>query len=1033
MSTVENLLRETAERLAQRQRFPESTYRLQFHAGFTFRDACAIVPYLSALGITHCYASPYLQARPGSQHGYDITNHRALNPEIGTDEEHEAFVSALHARGMGLILDTVPNHMGIVGNDNAWWNDVLESGPSSPYAGYFDIGWQDSPRPEHRNRVLLPILGEPYGQALEAQQIRLAYAAGAFTLHYFDHRFPVAPHSYAQILKYNLEELERTLGADAPALQEYQSILTAVSHLPERTETAPTRVAEYQREKEVIKRRLAALTQEGAAVRDSLDKTVALFNGTAGDPRSFDELDRLLDEQAYRLAFWRVAADEINYRRFFDINELAALNMEKPEVFAATHELVLRLLSQGKVDGLRIDHPDGLYDPKQYLRRLQQHYVLACAREVADSDPAWSGLDRKELEGPLLELVGATGPDGDRALPRRPLYVVVEKVLGATEQLQPDWDTHGTTGYDFVNVVNGLFVDPDGEKPLTQLYRDRTGIGPFAEVVYQNKLLILRTALSSELHMLANQVDRLAQKDRSSRDFTLNSLRFALGQVIACFPVYRSYISDEGVHDPDRKYAEAAVRRAMARNPTLSRSLFRLVRDLLLLRHPGSAGEEGRAEQRHFAGKFQQVTAPVMAKGVEDTSFYVYNRLLSLNEVGGDPARFGAAPEAVHRFNQGRQAQWPRALSPLSTHDTKRGEDVRARLNVLSELPQEWGECLERWSRFNEPHRLLVDEAFVPDPNEEYLLYQTLLGAWPPGLCGPGEYADLVKRIQEYMVKALHEAKVHTSWINPNEAYDEAVRLFIARILDEELSGPFLQDLRAFQQRVSHFGLLNSLAQTLLKITLPGVSDTYQGTELWDFSLVDPDNRRPVDYERRQEMLRALQGRAAEVGPEWRELARELTHAKEDGRIKLYVTARAMRCRRDHPGLFSTGDYLPAEATGVRRDHVFGFVRRLGDREAVVAVPRLLTRLVSGPEGLPLGAEVWQDTRLLLPDSAPAPHWYNLFTGETLTCVDHQGQPALSLAEVLAHFPVALLRAQRASREVPAGAAVANESGGSTR
>ena len=1012
MSTVEDLLQKTAQRLAQRQRFPESTYRLQFHAGFTFRDACAIVPYLSELGITHCYASPYLQARAGSQHGYDITNHRALNPEIGSEAEYDVFVGALHAQGMGQILDTVPNHMGIVGNDNAWWNDVLENGPSSPYAGYFDIGWQDSPRPKLRNRVLLPILAEPYGQALEAQKIRLAYSVGAFTLHYVDHRFPVAPHSYAQILQTNLEEMQRTLGADVAALHEYQSILTAVSHLPDHTETNPARVAESQREKEVIKQRLATLAQKCAVVRDSLEKTVALINGTAGEPHSFDALERLLDEQAYRLAFWRVASDEINYRRFFDINELAALNMEKPEVFAATHELVLRLLVQGKADGLRIDHPDGLYDPKQYLRRLQQYYVLACAYEVFRSDPVWRGRDWKELEGPLLEMIGEAGPDGAPVLPRCPLYVVVEKILGTTEQLPPDWDTHGTSGYDFVNVVNGLFVDPDGEKPLTRLYQQRTGSAPFAEVVYQNKLLILQTVLSSELQMLANQLDRLAQKDRSSRDFTLNGLRFALAQVIACFPVYRSYISEEGVHDPDHKYVEAAVRRATARNPTLSRSLFRFVRDILLLRYPESTGEQGRAEQCHFAGKFQQVTAPVMAKGLEDTSFYVYNRLLALNEVGGDPARFGVAPKAVHHFNQSRQAKWPRALSPLSTHDTKRGEDVRARLNVLSELPQEWGECLERWSQFNGPHRSLVDEVCVPEANEEYLIYQTLLGAWPLGPCGPEEYAEFVKRIQEYMVKALHEAKVHTSWINPYEAYDEAVRQFVARILNEEFSGPFLQDLRAFQQRVSHFGLLNGLAQTLLKITLPGVPDTYQGTELWDFSLVDPDNRRPVDYERRQELLRALQGRAAEAGPDRRELARELTHVKQDGRIKLYVTAQALRCRRDHPGLFSTGDYLPAETTGARGDHVFGFSRRLGDRQAIVAVPRLLTRLVPGPEGLPLGAEVWQNTRLLLPDVEPKLLWHNLFTGETLTCVDPQGQPALSLAEVFAHFPVALLLSQ---------------------
>jgi (1->4)-alpha-D-glucan 1-alpha-D-glucosylmutase len=1010
MATVEDLLRTTAKRIAARQRFPEATYRLQFHAGFTFRDARALVPYLHALGITHCYASPYLQARPGSRHGYDITDHRVLNPEIGSAEDYQAWVDELHAHGMGQILDMVPNHMGIVGNANVWWKDVLENGPSSPYAGFFDIAWQDSPRPELLNRVLLPVLGESYGKALEAGQIRLAYDAGAFTIHYFDHRFPVAPRSYALILGHDLDGLERRLGPDSPPLDEYKSILTAVSHLPERTETDPAKVAECQREKEVIKRRLAKLTEDCAEVREAVARTVALFNGQEGDPHSFDLLNRLLDEQAYRLSYWRVAADEINYRRFFDINELAALSMEKLEVFTATHELVLRLLSQGKLDGLRIDHPDGLYDPTQYLRRLQQYNVLACAREVFDADPEHRDLDWKELEGPLLERIAAADWAGGPG----PLYVVVEKVLGATEDLPADWETHGTSGYAFLNVVNGLFVDPNGAEPFTRLYREWTGDDtPLAEVVYQKKYLVLRDALSSELHMLGRQLDRLAQKHRWSRDFTLNSLRFALRQVIACFPVYRSYISDEGVHDSDRRYVETAVLRAMRRNPTVSRSLFRFVRDMLLLRYPEPSSEEDRAEQRRFAGKFQQVTSPVMAKGLEDTAFYVCNRLLSLNEVGGDPSRFGTPPEAVHRFYQSRQGKWPWALSPLSTHDTKRSEDVRARLNVLSELPEEWKDGLTRWSRLNEPHRAVVEDGPAPDANEEYLLYQTLLGAWPLDPYSPEEYARFVERIQDYMIKALHEAKVHTSWINPNDAYDDAVRQFVVRILDERLSGKFLGDLRAFQRRVSHFGLLNSLAQTLLKLAAPGAPDTYQGTELWDFSLVDPDNRRPVDYSRRQEMLRALEARLAEGGSDRRQLARELIRTKEDGRVKLYVTAQALRCRRDCTGLFSTGEYLPAEADGALPDHVFGFARRQGNDLAVVAVPRLVTRLAAGPDGLPLGSKVWRDTRLLLPGLDPRLRWRNVYTGSELSGAEVQGQAALPLAEVFADFPVALLLARR--------------------
>ncbi len=538
---------------------------MQFHAGFTFRDAARLVPYLRDLGITHCYASPYLKARPGSQHGYDIIDHRVLNPEIGTDAAYAAFVDALHQNGLGQILDMVPNHMGVLGNENPWWNDVLENGPASPYANFFDISWFASPRPELHGRVLLPVLGEPYGKVLESQQIKLEYAAGAFTVTYFEHSWPVAPRSYGLILGYRLEELERRLGKDDPALVEYQSILTAVKHLPRRTETGPEKVAERQREKEVIKRRLAVLTQESAAVGDFLAETVAQFNGTPGDPRSFDLLDELLDDQAYRLCFWRVAADEINYRRFFDVNDLAALSMERPEVFEATHALVLKLLAEGQIDGLRIDHPDGLYDPRQYLRRLQEHFVLARARELAE-DQDWA-----VLEGPLRERVAAfvgqafqpaEGPAG------WPLYVVVEKILGAAEALPVDWATHGTSGYDFLNQLNGLFVDAANAEEFTRLYRDWTQDDtPFAEVVYRKKFLILQVSLSSELHTLAYQLDRLAQRDRWSRDFTLHSLRHALREVIACFPVYRSYITADDVSDSDRKYVVRAVQRARCATP----------------------------------------------------------------------------------------------------------------------------------------------------------------------------------------------------------------------------------------------------------------------------------------------------------------------------------------------------------------------------------------------------------------------------------------------------------------------------------
>jgi (1->4)-alpha-D-glucan 1-alpha-D-glucosylmutase len=1009
---AETLLVEAADMVAARSRLPESTYRLQFHAGFTFRDALGIVPYLYDLGITHCYASPYLKARPGSTHGYDIVDHNALNPEIGTVDDYEAWVAALRAHGLGQILDTVPNHMGVGTSDNAWWNDVLENGPASRYGAHFDIAWRSSPRLELQDRVLLPVLGEPYGEVLEAGQLRLTFANGAFSIHYHDFRFPVAPHRYDRILGHRLNEWERSTAPDDPELMEYQSILTAVRNLPYHVETDPVRVAERHREKEVVKSRLASLAADSETARAFIDENVAVFNGRPGVPRSFDLLDELLEHQCYRLAYWRVAQDEINYRRFFDINDLAALSMERPDVFEAAHDLIIRLLADGKLDGLRVDHPDGLYDPAQYFRRLHEHFILACARKVLDADPAAEGLDRCEVESQLRRRFAAQSAAAGRDRLHRPLYVVAEKILVADEALVETWPVHGTSGYDFLNQVNGLFVDGASATAFGRLYADLIQDSTrFPEVAYRGKRLIMQVSLAAELHTLTHQLDRLAQRSRLSRDFTFNTLGHALREIIACFPVYRSYIDDDGAHEADRRQIATAVRRATARNPLLTRRVFGFIRDMLLLESPASFGDADRAEQRQFAGKFQQVTAPVMAKGVEDTAFYIYNCLVSLNEVGGDPGRFGVRPEALHAYYQARQAKWPYALSPLSTHDTKRSEDVRARINALSEMPEEWRACLQRWGRLNEGYKVKGEDQMIPDSNEEYLLYQTLVGAWPLEPCTLEEYADFVKRIRDYMLKAVHEAKVHSSWINPNAEYDDAVQQFVGRILDEQSNGAFLDDFRAFQRRVSHYGMFNSLSQTLLRVTAPGVPDTYQGTELWDYSLTDPDNRRPVDYASRQRVLRELQAAVARARGDLRELARALVADKEDGRVKLFVTWRSLRCRRDRPGLFSAGEYIPLLAEGAKALHLFAFARRAADGYAVAAVPRLPARLVPEMDQPPLGEAVWNATRLFLPEVDPSWRWRNIFTGESLAHVESAGQLSLAAAELFAHFPVALLLA----------------------
>ncbi len=998
------ILDRVAADLAQTAQFPEATYRLQFHAGFTFRDATRLLAYWRDLGISHLYASPYLKARPGSQHGYDISDHRVLNPEIGSEEDYAAWVQAIQEHGLGQVCDVVPNHMGIAGNENSWWNDILENGPSSPYASFFDIDWYSSLKAELREKVLLPMLGGTYGEVLEAGQLSVQYQAGVFTIHYFDHRFPVAPDTYGLILEHRLAELQQTLGPEAPALIEYQSILTAIKHLPSRSEREPARTAERLREKEVIKRRLAAVTESTPAVQQFLADNIALFNGKVGDPHSFDLLDNLLNAQAYRLAFWRVATDEINYRRFFDVNELAAVSMERPEVFTATHELIFRLLRERKVTGLRIDHPDGLYDPKQYLQRLQRHHVLERARTLEGAAADWA-----DLQEPLLQEIQARQERGEAWL-QRPLYVLVEKILGKAEPLPEDWPVHGTTGYGHLNAINGLFVDTANARAFTTLYQRWTFIPEaFPDLVYRNKFLILQVSLSSELHMLAHQLDQLSERNRWSRDFTLTSLRHALREIIACFPVYRSYITGPEIPPRDRAYVQSAVARAKRRNPAISASLFDFVRDLLLFKSPDSADDAFREEQRRFVGKFQQVTAPVMAKGVEDTAFYVYNRLLSLNEVGGDPDQFGIAPAVFHQRNQDRQAKWPRSFSATATHDTKRGEDVRARLNVLSEMPLEWRQCLNRWQRLNKRYRIQLEDQAVPDRNEEYFLYQTLVGAWPLEPATTAQMAEFGERIQAYMQKAIHEAKVHTSWINPHREYDEAIRQFVANILDDKLSRRFLDDMRSFQKQISHLGLFNSLSQTLSKIVSPGVPDTYQGTELWDFSLVDPDNRRPVDYELRQRLLGDLRGRFALGGDALVELARELAATKEDGRIKMYVVWRALHARRAHPGLFAEGEYVPLEAVGSRRDNVVALVRRREAEAAVVVVPRLITRLVAGPNEQPVGAAAWQDTAVVLPNFEPETPLRNVYTGEVLTPAAVDGRTVLPLADVLRHFPVALL------------------------
>ena len=951
--------------------FPLATYRLQFHRCFTFADARAIVPYLHGLGITDCYLSPISKAVPGSDHGYDVIDPTVFNPELGTDEEFAGFVSAVKAHGMGLILDVVPNHMGIARALNRWWFDVLENGPSSRYASAFDIDWHPIKR-ELENKVLLPILPDQYGTVLERQDMQITYEEGSFILKYADYRLPLAPKSWIGLLSYRLERLTEDSEPRMPVL-ELQSILTAIRNLPNRHEQDSERIAEAYREKEVIKKRLAALLESNEGIRIFVMDNVRMFNGEKGRPDSVDLLDAMLNDQAYRLASWKVASEEINYRRFFDINELAAIRMEEETVFQDTHQLLRQLARDRALRGCRIDHVDGLYDPARYLTRLRE----------------------------------LTEPDQSRVA--APFFIVVEKILGRGERL-PDWPIQGTTGYDFLNQVNGLFVASINEKALSELYTkvlDRERM--YADLAYDSKQLILRASMASELNVLGNQLNQISEGDRRSRDFTLNNLTHALREIIACFPVYRTYVAGGStpVAERDCEYIQKAVAQAKRRNPATSGEVFDFVRSILLKQRK-ARNPEDLSRQIQFIMKFQQITGPVMAKGMEDTVFYRYHRLISLNEVGGDPEYFGMPVEDFHQCMRERQARWPSTLSASSTHDTKRSEDARARINVLSELPGEWKRRVNRWKRLNRRHRRETEGELIPDSNDEYLFYQTLIGVWPFEPMDEDTYGVFCERIHRYMRKAVKEAKVHTSWINPNPAYDHALEGFVRAALDRAKVNRFLEDFLPFQARVARYGLYNSLSQLLVKLTAPGIPDVFQGTELWSLHLVDPDNRGPIDYDVRMAMVRHLRHILKQLDWNRAQFAHSLLEQAHDGRIKLYIIMMSLDYRRLHPDLFQRGEYVPLVCEGSKRQHVCAFARIHEEKALVTVVPRLVALLSPDRPQALMGSAVWENSCIALPWPKQS-EFRHLFTGEIVGTEPLYGRWVLPLAKIFQHCSVALL------------------------
>ncbi len=954
---------------------PRATYRLQLNHDFTFRSATAIVPYLSALGISHCYISPCLKARPGSMHGYDIVDHNSFNPEIGTAEDFDRFAEVLHEHDMGLILDIVPNHMGVMGSDNAWWLDVLENGESSVYASFFDIDWQPL-KDELQGKVLVPVLHDHYGAVLESGELKLVFdaVAGQFNIQYRDHRFPIDPKEYPRILKHCADGIVAELGEQNPNFLEFQSLTASFGHLPGRQETSSNRIAERNRDKEIHKHRLAELSLRSPEIAAWIIQAVDSISGNPADPATFEELHELIKAQAFRLANWRVAADDINYRRFFDTNDLAGICMESENVFQATHQLVLKLIADGKVNGLRLDHPDGLHDPAQYFERLKRGIASA-----------------------------TSGPKNGLS------YVVIEKILTGSERLPAEWPVCGTTGYDFANLVNGLFVEPEAMMRLERIYRNFTKEQThFEDLAYRCRKLTMKVALASELNVLATHLSRIALSKRHTCDFTLNKLRDALMEVVANFPVYRTYVNSAGVSDKDAHYIRLAIVSAKWRSPAADISIFDFIRDVLLTCISEGQDSGYQNAVRTFAMKFQQFTGPVMAKGVEDTAFYRYNRLVSLNEVGGDLLRFGITPSEFHSANQERLRSWPHTMLTTSTHDSKRSEDARARINVLSEISGLWRLRVRDWQRINRPHKTVVNDELAPSPNDEYLLYQTLVGAWPSESVAAQnwhhDWKAFSERIENYMLKAIREAKENTSWINQNNEYEAAVLSFVKVLIRPDRKNRFLDDFLPFQRHVARIGLWNSLSQTLFKLTCPGVPDIYQGNELLDFSLVDPDNRRPVDYLHRQQAFEDLIGWSDLPDPLTIKI-KELLETPEDGRLKLYSIWKTLRLRQQHPNLFQNGEYLPLAVAGARAKHVVAFTRKFGDAALLVVGPRLVADLLGADlsDNTNLPPIIWGDTRVILPFCNCGAKYQNVLTGQSL-----DSKAEIAIAELLADFPVAL-------------------------
>lgn len=951
-------------------RLIRSTYRLQFTAAFRFSDAEAIVPYLERLGVSHIYASPILTAKPSTLSGYDTCDFSTINPELGGEAGFRSLVNTLHSRGMGLIVDFVPNHMSAHPQWNRWWRNVLANGPSSPVSEYFDIDWYPKNSNLH-GKVLLAVLGGQYGEVLESGGLRIEYRDREFCLMYGDLNLPLNPRQMRFLLAHRWNEIEADAPIEPEIRVEFESILFHLEHIPEYLEAGVQARIDRDRETRIATERLTRVLEQSPSLRRYLDTVIAEFNGQPGNPSSFELMHHLLEQQPYRLSYWRTAMHEINYRRFFDVNDLIGLRMEYMPLFEAAHAKLIALIEEGLIDGVRLDHIDGLLDPKQYLLQLRE-----ATRRTAPS-----------------------------------LYLVVEKILARKEWLSPEWPVDGSTGYDYLALVNGLWVQEENLPQIERIYRVFSGhVERERDALYEAKRLITATSMASELNVLAHELNRLSERSWKSRDFTLDGLREALREVVACFPVYRTYISERGFSAADEAAIQQAIQQAMRRNPTLEESIFAFIRaNILPVRDPQEPAEVF-AQRLSFAMKFQQYTSPVQAKGMEDTVFYRYSPLASLNEVGSAVGRRATRSHEFHEANLTRMERWPDAMLTTSTHDTKHGEDARIRLNVLSEIPGEWEAHLNRWANINAGAKQEVNGLLAPDAADEYLYYQNLLSTWPPNESHPGD--ELINRMKRFMNKALKEAKVHTSWINPSNEYDAAMEHFIDSTLRGGKSADFLKSFVPFAHEIAALGAWQSISQIAVKLMSPGVVDTYQGGELWDLSLVDPDNRSAVDYPlriRRQEAIRKdiLAGSPAQR----RTVLSQLAANWWNGDLKMLYLSAGLQFRARYPDLLRRGAYIPLEPEGEGAEHVIAFARQSTDRVVITLALRWFAALLPEPSGIAKVTEKLQACRVslqpVMQDSTAAGPLQSLLTGTQHSPRDGM----LSLAEVVEGLPAVWLTA----------------------